>query len=219
LGLDFSSLDLPENQRILLQLGLTFYWPDFCPLETSSSGPTEVQTNETNHHQTKKDLPENTPKKISRTTSKLPESIRLKLIPFLRPAHFLWTYPQFALDLMHDDLTPRKKLVKDIVYNLHTLLHWPKGSITYWPLLIPKGNRLLPDLELFIHGLKHINPLYILCFGETAFKVIFPDHTFCVGKFNYNNIIVQTFPDLDELLPDNRELKNKVWGIIKKLTP
>ena len=217
--MDFNSLDLSENQRILLQLGLTLYWPDFQPVETSSSGPAELKTNETNHRQTKKALPGSTPEGISRTTSKLPENIRLKLIPLLRPASFLWTYAQFALDLAHDDLTPRKKLVKDIVYNLHTLLHWPKGSITYWPLLIPKDNQLIPDLELFIHGLKHINPLYILCFGKTAFKVIFPDLAFSVGKFNYNNIIVQTFPDLDEMLPDNRELKNKVWGIMKKLTP
>lgn len=214
--MDFNSLDLSENQRILLQLGLTLYWPDYDPHQPPTSKISNQKLKnispQSGNHISKNVLNLN-----SETISKLPEPIRLKLIPSLRPAHFLWTYPQFLEDLIHKDLTPRKKLVKNIVHNLNSKLNWPRGSITFWPLFVPGEEKLLPDKALFTYGLKHINPLHILCFGEKTFKVIFPDLEFTIGKFNYNNIIVHAFPDLDEMLPDNRELKNKVWDMMKKI--
>ncbi len=149
----------------------------------------------------------------------LPENIKLKLTKFLRPAYTLWTYAGFANDLLLDDLTQRKQLIRNIVRQAHKQLNWPQGSITFWPLFNYNDGVLAPDINLFHFGLELIKPVFIFCFGYDPFKILFPGKVFDYSKFYYGSYLVQVFPDFDQLLPDNRELKKMTWHLLNKYNP
>jgi hypothetical protein len=198
--LDFNSLDISENSRVLTQLGLKYFLADPEPPK-----PKKTSSPSTPNDQNASFI--------------LPKNIKLKLSKLLRPAYTLWIYAGFTYDLSIEEVTDRKQLIRSIVHQVHDKLNWPQGSITFWPVFNFKNDNLAPDIQLFQYGLEQIKPIYIFCFGKDAFKTLFPDQDFEIKKFYYGSYLVQALPDFDQLLPDNRELKNLVWQTLKKYTP
>ena len=112
-----------------------------------------------------------------------------------RPARTVWTYMELGLDLSgNPDPVRRETLLK-----LTSALAWPKGSITYWPLAVPKDGNLAPDKNLFHKGAMAIRARLIVCFGRNAAEIIE------VQESSFPKILV--LPELQELHVDQKNFE------------
>jgi hypothetical protein len=54
-------------------------------------------------------------------------------------------------------------------------LKWPPGTAAFWPMAGLVNGSLQPNADLFWRGWQMWKSPYIVCFGEDALRVIYPD--------------------------------------------
>jgi hypothetical protein len=148
----------------------------------------------------------------------LPPGLRAYFSRLSIPAFSLWTYWDLPVDLGPNPNKARQTLLK----NMLRALHWPPHSSVFWPLSRLDGDTLVADLDLFTFGVQAITPVYVFCFGQQACRVLVPDKDPASLKRSaspYTQAMVQFFPSLNAMLPDNREIKAIAWKILKGYAP
>jgi len=146
----------------------------------------------------------------------VPPKVRLKLQQQYKPAYSLWVYPEYYLDILDPNPSDRKNLILKIL----KALKWSQSEYSFWPLFILKEQKLVPDLEFFLFGLREIQPIYIFCFGPRCFNCLLPESSFEYGCFSYQQTKLLALPDFDQLLrPENQKLKDLVWKTLLEYSP
>ncbi len=155
---------------------------------------------------------------LSQKTPELAPSLKAYFSRLTIPAFSLWTYWELAEDLGQTPNTARQMLLKKM---LHALA-WPPGSSVFWPMSRLEGEALQGDMDLFTFGIKTITPVYVFCFGEQGCRLLAPDKDPApLQRMASPHIqaMIQPLPDLNAMLPNNRELKSIAWKILKSYTP
>lgn len=154
----------------------------------------------------------------SRETPQLPPSLQTYFSRLTVPSFSLWTYWDLAVDLGDSPNKGRQDLVK----KMRQALAWPAGSSVFWPISRLEGGQVVADLDLFAFGVRTITPVYIFCFGEQGCRLLAPDKnpaTLQRAASPHTSAMIQFLPSLNAMLPDNRELKNIAWKILKGYSP
>lgn len=194
MGLDLAALDLSPQQRLWHQAGLRYVISDpglrttGCS-EPKSEGAEEAQT-------------------------ALPEPWQALWDRLRPPCPTVWTYVRLADDLQDETSSPERR---HLFRNILKALKWPKGSVSFWPCAAQGQRSLEPRPELFWQGMDMLAPRYLFCFGQQALDVICPEHPENVSSFLVGRITVIVLPDPDQMLPDNRALKSRVWNTLTAL--
>ncbi|MFW5730152.1 MAG: hypothetical protein ACOCPN_00525 [Desulfonatronovibrionaceae bacterium] len=137
------------------------------------------------------------------------------LIRFLRPAYSAWTYYHLPQDIDCNFAGQRWELLKKIIQGLN----WSAGSYTFWPVSRMHPDGPVPDMDLFLQGLKRISPAYTFVFGKQAFEVLFRDTPYAYGPHLLKQHKIIALPALEAMLPDARLLKFLAWNLLKKYSP
>ena len=175
-----TNLNIKEGLRPWEQAGLKFLLINRPVRELAKSAPRQTERDE-------HDPPEQ--------TSLWPEPWASLFKAVRRPARTVWTYMELGLDLSGSpDPARRETLLK-----LTSALAWPKGSIAYWPLAVPKDGNLAPDKTLFLKGAMAIRARLIVCFGRKAAEIIE------VSESSFPKILV--LPELPELNADQKNFE------------
>ncbi len=149
---------------------------------------------------------------------KLPPSLQTYFSRLTVPAFSLWTYWDLPVDLGDSPNTARQNLVK----KMRLALAWPSGSSVFWPISRLEQGEVVADLDLFIFGVRTITPVYIFCFGKQGCSLLAPDKdpaSLQRAASLHTSAMIQFLPSLNAMLPDNRELKNIAWKILKGYSP
>lgn len=136
------------------------------------------------------------------------------LEPMYRPCYSVWTYIELYDDLCSGFNTPRAKLLSAI----QNSLGWDPYSFTFWPVSRKLSGQVLPDMNFFYSAMDRINPVYIFCFGASAFNILLPEEKYSYGKWRVGRFSILALPALEALMPDNRLLKNFTWNILNKFS-
>ncbi len=135
------------------------------------------------------------------------------------PIFSVWTYWEFPLDLTENALIERKALWANLYKAIVQPRNWGRDSVVFWGLSRNENGNLLADTALFQAGLRYLMPVYIFCFGQKAFSVLFPDKPYAEGTFLYGRYALVSLPGPEKMLPDNREIKSKVWKVLLDYQP
>lgn len=149
---------------------------------------------------------------------KLPPSLQTYFSRLTVPAFSLWTYWDLPVDLGDSPNTARQNLVK----KMRLALAWPSGSSVFWPISRLEQGEVVADLDLFTFGVRTITPVYIFCFGKQGCSLLAPDKdpaSLQRAASPHTSAMIQFLPSLNAMLPDNRELKNIAWKILKGYSP
>jgi hypothetical protein len=132
------------------------------------------------------------------------------------PYTMVWTYWQLSEDLGPSPDQQRRTLFKTIL----TSLCWPRGSVAFWPLTSYAPPDHTPRLDIFWSGVSALQAQMIVVFGARAFQTIFPERT---PRFGFTStpegLQIVHVPGPQDMLPDNREMKNLTWSMLCPLGP
>lgn len=128
----------------------------------------------------------------------------------------VWTYWQLSGDLEAQPDPQRSQLFRTIL----TKLGWPRGSVAFWPLSAHDLEGYSPRLDLFWSGVYALKAQFVVVFGHLAFQALFPDQT---PRFGFtttrDGLQIVHVPGPEDMLPDNREMKNLAWNMLCPLAP
>ncbi len=202
MGLDLYEINIPRQYLPLYQAGIVYLFPQRTsePLEEKDVAPSGCGLGNQN-----KGPAENYPP---------PWSFLWKnLWP---PYTMVWTYWQLAQDIGPAPNRERTQLIKTILAKLC----WPKGSVAFWPISSFDGHRHIPDQDMFWSGVQKLHAQIVVVFGRTAFHALFPDNDPCFGfTTTPDKLQIVHVPGPDDMLPDNREMKNLAWNMLCPLVP
>ena len=139
------------------------------------------------------------------------------LAKYRPPYRYVFTYYFLGKELLSPG--ERTRLFQKIL----TGLKWKKG-VLFLPHNYIKGKNIV-ETPLEFWGMieklkKKNNPLsYILIFGEDSASCLVPNNKFRLGPFIWKQNKLLFLPSPEEMLPDNREVKNLVWHFLKRLPP
>lgn len=128
-------------------------------------------------------------------------------------AHILVTYWELSQDLKVGSQSLRLSLAKKII----RALKLPVQCFKFFPITKFQDGRfkLVPDS--FLQSIKQCAPIAIICFGKKSMQ-IFNGRTISeYGCFYINGCHIFFLPALDDMLPDNRPLKQLAWNVIKDI--
>jgi hypothetical protein len=132
------------------------------------------------------------------------------------PYTMVWTYWQLSEDLGPAPDCQRTQLMKTILAKLC----WPRGSVAFWPLSTFDGLQHFSQLDVFWSGVQELQAQLVIVFGALAFQALFPDKT---PRFGFtttpDRLQIVHVPGPDDMLPDNREMKNLAWNMLCPLIP
>lgn len=208
--------DLSFYQSYLRNMGIKYILSEQRAITHTNTCPGRQ-----NHHQNISDYPTAMLFKDSKIVVdpghkiEVSKDIPAILSEYRRPAYSVWSYYDLPQDIEKGFTNPRC----DLIFKIIGTLKWGRKMYTFWPLSSLDRSSIVPDPELFFHGISLIKPAYIFIFGSKAFKTLFKDREYTYGQHYSNNQQIIALPDLDSLLPDNRILKTMVWNILKKYTP
>ncbi len=155
----------------------------------------------------------------AREDGSIPQNLLMHLSKQPTPIFSVWTYWEFPLDLTENALIERKALWANMYKAIVQPQNWGRDSVVFWGLSRNKNGNLLSDTALFQAGLKYLMPVYIFCFGQKAFSALFPDKPYSEGTFLYGRYALVSLPGPEKMLPDNREIKGKVWKTLLDYQP
>jgi hypothetical protein len=181
---------------------------------TAAPKPTHEPTQEASSRQQKSRAKNRSAGKMP----KLPPSLQTYFSRLTVPAFSLWTYWDLPVDLGETPNTARQNLVK----RMRMALAWPSGSSVFWPISRLEQGEIVADLDLFTFGVRTITPVYIFCFGEQGCSLLAPDKnpkSLQRAASPHTSSMIQFLPSLNAMLPDNRDLKNIAWKILKGYSP
>jgi hypothetical protein len=202
MGLDLYEINIPRQYLPLYQAGIVYLFP-----QRTCEPPAEkdVALSDYSLGDPKKDQAESYPPPWSH------------LWKNLRPPYtMVWTYWQLAQDLGPASDRERTQLLKTILAKLC----WPKGSVAFWPISSFDGHRHFPDHEIFWSGVQELQAQMVVVFGTAAFLALFPEKD---PRFGFtttpDKLQIVHVPGPDDMLPDNREMKNLAWNMLCPLVP
>jgi len=197
MGLDLHELNIPLRCLALYQAGINYLMPDWdhraWPQQDTQAIKEAVPVHEVHPDQ-------GFPPPWSR--------IWTMLHP---PYTMVWTYWQLSEDLGPAPCLQRQQLFKAIL----TKLGWPRGSVAFWPLSAFDGQTHTPHLDLFWSGVQALQAGLVVIFGVQAFQTLFPEKDLRLGfSSTQGGLQVVHVPGPDDMLPDNREMKNLTWNML-----
>lgn len=131
------------------------------------------------------------------------------------PSRTVWTYWDLGDDFGENPSAERRKLFAAIIKNLH----WPAGSITFWPVSAQHRGFLLPHPGSFWRGVREAEAQTVFCFGERAFQALFPGQDFTPGIRQKNGMNVYVLPGPNAMLAGDKQAKLVAWNGLKSFTP
>jgi len=200
MGLDLHELDIPVHRLGLYQAGVRYLWP----LEE----PNRNSYQETGGRET------TSPSQPSKLEYPSPWSgLWARLQP---PYTMVWTYWQLSEDLGAHSDARRRQMFRTIL----TKLGWPRGSVAFWPLSAFDRNGHNLRLDIFWSGVQFLQAQLVVVFGQPAFQTLFPDLAPCFGfTTTQDGLQIVHVPGPEDMLPDNREMKNLTWNMLCPLAP
>jgi len=132
------------------------------------------------------------------------------------PYKAVLTYYQLCLDRGPDSGEESRKR-RELFANMLSGLAWPETVHAFWPHSLCQDEDIVAHSGLFWQGIQVLKPEYVLVFGERAADTLFPDREAGTEELNLEGIRYLILPDPDEMLPDNRRMKNLVWQKLKAL--
>ena len=84
-----------------------------------------------------------------------------------RSAPIVWVYSELGLDMCCTPSAKRRQLLQQLI----SKLHFPRGSITFWPTALPDPVdtlSLVPNPVLFFSGLEMLAPRMVVLFGQST---------------------------------------------------
>jgi len=133
------------------------------------------------------------------------------------PIYCFFTYWELSYDLQYSSEKSAKRM--HLFKNIISSLKWPEEKVVFWPATYINYTEFTLDADSFWEGVKKLQPVYLICFGKTVFSALFPERSFQVSQFTTtDNMNVLSLPGPNDMLPDNREAKRKVWHALKNLT-
>lgn len=127
------------------------------------------------------------------------------------PSRTVWTYWELGQDFGDAPSAERRQLFANIIKNLH----WPSGSITFWPLSATHNGILLPHAGSFWKGVREANAQTVFCFGEQAFQSLFPGQAFKPGIRQKSGLQVYVLPGPKRMLSGDKQAKLVAWNGLK----
>ena len=135
--------------------------------------------------------------------------------PRLRvPCRTVWTYWDLGTDFGANPHAGRRELFKNILEHLH----WPGGRVTFWPLNFEHGGGLKAQPGQFWRGVREAKADTVFCFGERAFKVLFPRQTFGRAPVVRGDVTVYPLPGPGVMLGGDVDAKRIVWRALRSHT-
>lgn len=202
MGLDLREISIPRHSLALYQAGIRYLFP----VERQSCAP-EAGVSPLEHKE---------PEYPSFQEQGYPlpwAAVWKRLSP---PYAMIWTYWQLSEDLGPAADTQRTQLFKTIL----SKLCWPKGSVAFWPLSRFENHTHTPRLDMFWAGVQAVQAQLVVVFGAQAFRVLFPNKEIRFGFTNTpGGLQIVHVPGPEDMLPDNREMKNLAWNMLCPLAP
>lgn len=127
------------------------------------------------------------------------------------PSRTIWTYWDLGHDFGAAPDDERRELFKTILKHLS----WPAGSVSFWPLNFELGQTLKSQPGQFWRGVREARATTVFCFGERAFKALFPRQDFSLTPTRRDGVIVQPLPGPTAMLGGDMDAKRTVWGMLK----
>ena len=127
------------------------------------------------------------------------------------PSRTIWTYWDLGHDFGAAPDVERRELFKTILKHLS----WPAGSVSFWPLNFELGAELKAQPGQFWRGVREAKATTVFCFGERAFKALFPRQDFSLAPAQRDGIIVQPLPGPTAMLAGDMDAKRTVWRMLK----
>lgn len=155
----------------------------------------------------------------AREDGNIPQNLFTHLSKQPTPIFSVWTYWEFPLDLTENASVERKSLWANMYKAIVQPQNWGRDSVVFWGLSHSENGNLVADTTLFQAGLRYLMPVYIFCFGQKAFSALFPDKLYAEGTFLYGRYALVSLPGPEKMLPDNREIKGKVWKTLLDYQP
>lgn len=239
--MDARSLGLREDLRVWYDNGLRFV---FCDRYVEAVRPAAVQQPQTSTTPARRSQPRRmqTPgKPAQQTRSARPERPapaaptpppvpqptasesggELSVFPWDEfrprlgvPSRTVWTYWELGLDFGPNPDVDRRELFKAIIKNLH----WPGGSLTFWPLSFPNQGALIGNKGSFLRGVRETGADTVICFGEKAFRTLFPRERFVHGRHGLPGLTVIALPGPGAMLSGDAQAKRIVWDTLRGLS-
>ena len=202
MGLDLHELNIPLHRLGLYQAGVRHLLPEQeqNPGHKPRARPAEVNA----------DLPATGGRHFPPPWSEL----WARLHP---PYTMVWTYWQLPEDLGDHPDPERRQLFRTILAKLG----WPRGSVAFWPLSsYAPGRGHSPRPDLFWIGVQSVEAQLVVVFGLQAFRTLFADQRASFGfTTTREGLQIVHVPGPEDMLPDNREMKNLAWNMLCPLVP
>ena len=138
------------------------------------------------------------------------DEFRPKLIV---PSRTVWTYWELGQDFGSNPDDERRELFKAIIKNLK----WPAKSVAFWPLSFPNQGALIGNKGSFLRGVRETGASTVVCFGEKAFKTLFPRERFVHGRHGLPGLTVLALPGPGAMLSGDGSAKRIVWDTLRAL--
>lgn len=202
MGLDLRELNIPQRFLALYQAGISYLLPagDICAPSPQDNGAVKDEA----------------PAQDVHPDQGLPppwSQVWKKLHP---PYTMVWTYWQLSEDLGSAPRLERQHLFKSILAQLG----WPRGSVAFWPLSAFDGQTHTLQLDLFWSGVQALQAELVVIFGVQAFQTLFPEKDLSLGySSTRDGLQVVHVPGPDDMLPNNRDMKNLTWNMLCPLIP
>lgn len=145
------------------------------------------------------------------------EELLRRLEELSPPYSVLITYWSLCLDLTGSRMNEQGRQRRELFARMLSGLAWPEGEYVFWPLSLCPDLNVVADAELFRQGFRTIQPRYVLLFGEKAARTVFPHREPGSLGGESEGVTYLFLPDPEEMLPDNRRAKNRVWNELKSL--
>lgn len=110
--------------------------------------------------------------------------------------HVIWTYWELGGDMLGTPSAARRAFLQQLIQ----LMRLPRGSIGFWPVCVPEGEQLVPDVSRFWQGVTRHGALHVCSFGEQATALLQSE---AAKKAQPGNITLHAFPAVTEMAAQN----------------
>ncbi len=138
------------------------------------------------------------------------DEFRPKLVT---PSRTVWTYWELGQDFGPNPDDARRELFKTIIKHLN----WPGGSIAFWPLSFESGGALIANKGSFLRGVRETGAGTVICFGQKAFKTLFPRERYGLGRHSLPGLTVIALQGPGAMLGGDAQAKRQVWDTLRSL--
>jgi len=97
-------------------------------------------------------------------------------------------------------------------------LKWPAGTAAFWPMSALVNGSLQPNKDMFWKGWEMWRTPYIVCFGDEALKVIYPQAEVGGTTYFYEEITIFVAPPLAKLvtmLPHEQQISTELLSAVR----